>query len=263
MGKLLSVAAPLALSYFAPGLGSAIGGGLLGAGAAGSATLGNALLGAGLGAATGGGLKGAALGALSGGIGANIGSLPGTAGSLDSLGRETILGGGGEGILGSIGRTTGLSVGDLPSLGGLTGGSGGGSSTFSNLAKIAGGISDDSALKKAQKQLLAGNQQQLANISSFDPSGLTKDPGYEFQRAQGEQGLNRALGATGNVFSGRALQAASQYNQDYANNAFNDYYQREMDRIAKQNELYGGSANTRATGTTQRSNNLNELLAGF
>jgi hypothetical protein len=91
---IFKIAAPIALSLLAPGLGTAIGGSLLGAGAAGSATLGGALLGAGTGALTGGGLKGSLLGGLTGGIAPNLSSigtsLKNTAsGALDSFGKAT------------------------------------------------------------------------------------------------------------------------------------------------------------------------------
>lgn len=72
---IASIALPIVLSVAAPGLGTAIGGSILGAGAAGSATLGGAILGAGAGALAGGGLKGAALGALTGGIAPNVGDI--------------------------------------------------------------------------------------------------------------------------------------------------------------------------------------------
>lgn len=266
MSKLLSIAAPLALSYFAPGLGTAIGSGILGAGAAGASTLGSALLGAGTGALTGGGLKGALLGGAAGGIGANLGSLGSAgAGTIDSLGREVVLPASqGSGILGSIGSATGLSSESFPSIGGLSGGSGGGStfSTGSGLTNLLSGYQENEALKKAQEQLLAGNNQQLQNLDSFDPSGITEDPGYEFNREQGEQGLNRSLGATGNLFSGRALKAASEYNQNYADNAFDDYYKRWLEKTQGQNSLYGNSGDVRASGTIARSNSLNKALGG-
>ena len=72
---IASIALPIALSVFAPGLGTALGGAILGAGAAGSATLGGALIGGATGALTGGGWKGAALGALSGGFAPNAGDI--------------------------------------------------------------------------------------------------------------------------------------------------------------------------------------------
>ncbi len=260
--SILKIAAPLALSYFAPGIGTALGSTLS------APTLGAIGGGAG-GLLSGGGLKGAALGAL-GGYGLQ-GGFDGVLGSLGTeiqgplqQGAESLGVGGRSGILGSIGEVTGLNSGSFPSIGGLTGSSGGGS-TFSNLgsiAKLAGGYADDEALKKAQEQLLAGNNQQLQNLQSFDPSGITQDPGYEFQRAQGEQGLNRSLGAQGNLFSGRALQAASEYNNNYANNAFNDYYKRWADTTNAQNNIYGSSANTQAAGGIARANNIGDTLTG-
>lgn len=259
--------APMALMAIPgfQGLGAALGGSLLGAGAAGSATLGNALIGGGLGALGGGGLKGALMGAAGGAIAPNLGSLPGTnnlpwlpaglqGGAVES----------GSGILGSIGRTTGLTSSSLPSLGGLVGGSSGGGSTFSlgsSLANAVGGLSQDAALKKQQQQLLGANQQQLANLETFDPSGITEDPGYQFNLQQGQQGLDRSLGAQGNVFSGRALKEASQFNQNYADNAFKDYYQRWLNKTGAQNQLYGTGGDIRANATGARAQNLSQSLS--
>jgi len=73
-GKIFASILPVALSFIAPGIGTAIGsavsGGLgLGLGAAGSAALGAGIIGAGAGALGGGGLKGALIGGLTSGIG--------------------------------------------------------------------------------------------------------------------------------------------------------------------------------------------------
>lgn len=58
-----------------PGIGTALGGAILGAGAAGASTLGSALIGAGTGALSGGGLKGALTDAALSGFGANLGGI--------------------------------------------------------------------------------------------------------------------------------------------------------------------------------------------
>lgn len=255
-----SILAPAALSYFAPGIGSALGGAILGEGAAGASTLGNALIGGGLGAVTGGGLKGALTGAVSGGLGANIGNF------ADAPLGEGVQGPvrAGSGALGALGNATGLNTGS--SISGLIGGSSGGGSTFNlgnSLSSAIGGYGQDEALKKAQKNLLSANNQQLSNLESFDPSGITSDPGYQFNLEQGEKGLNRSLGAQGNVFSGRALQAASDYNQNYANNAFKDYYQRWLDKTNSQNALYGSSGDVRANAGLARASNLGNTLSSF
>lgn len=252
------IAAPLALSVLAPGLGTALGSSILGAGATGAATLGNALIGGGVGALTGGGLKGALTGAVTGGIGANIGSLgdaPLGAGVQGAV-RPA------EGILGAVRSATGLTNQSIPSIGGLVGGSSsGGGSTFANIAAAAGGINNANALKKIQKQQLGANEQQLDNLESFDPSGVTSDPGYEFNLQQGQKALNNQLGAQGNVFSGRAIQEGLQYNQDYASNAFKDYYNRWLTKTGAKNTLIGQGGDIRANATLGQANNLAQSLA--
>lgn len=265
--KLFQVAAPLALSLFAPGIGTALGGSLLGAGTAGASTLGNALIGGGFGALSGGGLKSALTGAALSGIGANIGSLPGTnnlpwlpaglqGGAVES----------GSGLLGALGRSTGLTSGSIPSLGGLIGGSSGGGNSFSALGALssaASGLSNDAAIKKARKEQELANQQQLSNLEGFDPSGITSDPGYEFNRAEGERGLQRSLGAQGGLFSGAALKAASQYNQNYADNAFKDYYSRWADKTGAKNQIIGGTGANNAGYGLMKSNNISQTLSNM
>lgn len=253
---------PIALNFLAPGVGSAIGSSILGAGAAGSATLGSSLIGAGVGAA-GGGLKGALTGGISGGLAPNLGDISSTLGSY-------VGGGGNSAKLGSTGNLPWLSSGS--NTGGLassifgSGKSGGNplSGAFygfaPSLANLAGGIGDDRALEKARNQLLEGNRQQLANLETFDPSGITQDPGYQFRLEQGQKALDKSAAARGNFFSGRALQAATQYNQDYANNSFNDYYQRWLQKVGNQNNLYANNAATNAQTTIGRGNNFNQTL---
>lgn len=311
MSKLLSIAVPLALQFI-PGVGQALGGALLGAGAAGSATLGNALIGAGTSALSGGGLKGALLGGGIGALGANLGSLgsgaqgPGTA----ATGGAPI--GGGSGILGSIGKATGLSGGTFSGLGdgissiigspssvplpagaqgpsmpgsgilGNTGAlgrgistladgvgglsSGGGGSTFSGgnlLSTALGGYADDQALKKAQERLLAGNQAQLANIESYEPGAYLENPEYQYKLAEGEKAINRSLGASGGLFSGRALTEAAKYSQGLNTDFQQRDYQQYLDRINAQNPLYASNANTRAAAGIARSNNFGTSLSNI
>lgn len=255
--KLFKAAAPLALSYFAPGIGTALGSSLLGAGAVGASTLGNALIGGGIGALTGGGLKGALAGAAGGALGSNLGSLPGSA--LSSAQGPTQ----GSGILGPIGKATGLSSGNIPSLGGLVGSSGGGSSfsPASVAANAFGAYDQDKATKKQEEQLLNANRSQLANLETFDPSNITNDAGYQFNLEQGQKGLNQGLAAGGSLFSGRALKAASEYNQGYANNAFDSAYQRWLQKTQGQNALIGSGGDIRANATGAKSQNLAQSLS--
>lgn len=288
--KIAPIAA-IALPFVAPGLGTALGGALLGAGATGSATLGNALIGAGLGGVTGG-AKGALLGGAGGAIGANIGSaagvgatgptqgsgilgaitrnIPGTselASGISGLGNNLVnaIGGGAQSITG-FNPSQSVPSSALPS-GGIMGGtssSGGGSAYGGALglaSNIYSGLSQDEALKKQRQQLLAANQQQAANLETFDPSNITNDAGYKFNLEQGQQGLDRMLAARGSLFSGQALKAASEYNQQYADNALKDAYQRWADRTGAQNAIIGSGGQIQASTTGARASNLSETLA--
>jgi hypothetical protein len=259
--RIARVAVPAALSYFAPGIGQALGGSILGAGAAGASTLGNALIGGGIGALSGGGLKGALTGAVTGGIGANIGSLgsglqgPSLSGApLDS---------GGSGILGALRSSTGLTSSNLPSLSGLVGGSGGSSSFggLNTLSSALGGFQQDNALKKIRQQQLGAQQQQLANLENLNPEDVQNDPGYQFNLEQGQQGLNRALGAQGGLFSGNALKEAAKFNQGLAQNYYGEAYARQANKVDAQNTIYGNQGDINANATLGRSNNLNQTLA--
>lgn len=289
--KFLRIAAPIALAAI-PGIGQALGGAILGAGATGAATLGNAILGGAAGGLTGGGIKGALTGAALGGIGANIGSaagvgstgptqgsgilgaitrnIPGTselASGISGLGNNLVnaIGGGAQSITG-FNPSQSVPSSALPS-GGIMGGtsSSGGGSTYGGALGLASniysGLSQDEALKKQRQQLLAANQQQAANLETFDPSNITNDAGYKFNLEQGQQGLDRMLAARGSLFSGQALKAASEYNQQYADNALKDAYQRWANRTGAQNALIGFGGQTQASTTGARASNLSETLS--
>lgn len=166
----------------------------------------------------------------------------------------------GSGVLGNLGRAS-SSIGN--SIGGLTGGGGGGSS-FSGIGTIGsalGGFQQDAALKKIKAQQLGATNQQLANLENLNPVDVQNDPGYQFNLEQGQQGLNRALGASGGLFSGAALKAASEYNQNFANNYYQQAYQRQAGKVGAQNDIYGTQGNINSGATLGRSNNLNQTLS--
>ena len=258
--KIFKAVAPIAAAYFAPGIGAALGSTLS------APTLG--AIGGGLGGAvSGGGVKGAALGALGGyglqgGFNDVIGSLPGVLQGPTASGAPLSGMSSGSGILGSVGRTLGVSSGDLPSIGGLVGGSGGGS-TFgvNNIASALGGLQQDAALKKIKQQQLSATGQQLANLERLNPTDVQNDPGYQFTQAEGEKALNRSLGARGSLFSGAALKEAADYNQGLASRYYQDAYNRNQNQIGQQNEIYGNQGNIKATATMAGSNNLNQTIA--
>lgn len=256
--KLFKIAAPLALSYFAPGIGTALGSTLS------ASTLGG-IGGAAGGLLSGGGIKGAALGALGGygmqgGFNNILGTLPTGELAKGVQGATSP----GTGVLGTIGRTTGLTTGNAPSFGGLVGGSGGGSSfAGAGLSSALGGLAQSDAIKKAQKAQLAAQQQQLSNLETFDPSNITNDAGYQFNLQQGQLGLDRSLAAAGGLQSGRALKAAAEYNQKYADNALNSAYQRWADKTGAQNSIYGNIGNVRAQSGLAKAQNIASTASGI
>ncbi len=111
LGKVLAAVAPIALSFIAPGIGTAIGGAISGglglgltAGGIGQSILGSAALGAGLGA-LGGGAKGALAGAVTGGLGAGLGGqlgqLAGLTGPMANIAGSSLIS---AGLAGATGR---------------------------------------------------------------------------------------------------------------------------------------------------------------
>jgi len=259
--KAFKIAAPLALSYFGtPVLGNALG----------SMTAGGALAGAGGGLLSGGGLKGALTGGVLGALAPNIGSLAGGEAQGASQIGQIRPSGYGSGILGQVSNATGLTTNSLPSLSGLTSAAGGGGgSTFGSnmigkgLSSALGGLAQGDAIKKAQEAQLRAQQQQLANIGTFDPSNITSDAGYQFNLAEGQKGLDRSLAAAGGLQSGRALKAASQYNQQYADNALNSAYQRWSDKTGAQNTIYGNQGNVRAQSGLAGAENIAKTASGI
>lgn len=66
------------------------------------------------------------------------------------------------------------------------------------------------------------------NSSPTSDQVMAQDPGYQFNLDEGQQALERAQAAGGNVGSGGAMKEAAQYVQGYASNAYNDAYNRFM-----------------------------------
>lgn len=174
----------------------------------------------------------------------------------------------GTGLTGLVTRASS----SLPSLTGLTSAAGGGGgSTFGGsnmfsgqgISSILGGLAQGDAIKKAQEAQLRAQRQQMANIDTFDPSNITEDAGYQFNLEQGQQGLNRSLAAAGGLQSGAALKAASQYNQQYADNALNSAYQRYMNRVGAQNNIYGNTGDIKAGARMAGAENIAKTASGI
>lgn len=141
-------------------------------------------------------------------------------------------------------------------------------------ANMLGGVQGYMAQGEMEDELMQGlgqarGQLEPFSTAEFNPGDLTQDPGYQFQLQQGQQALDRAASARGNVFSGASLKAAQEFGQGLADQTFKDAHSRWL---AQQNLNMGaaqGIANTyldegdvRANAILGRSNSLGQMLSG-
>ncbi len=293
--RIVSIAAPIGLSLFAPGVGTALGAGLGLSGTA-AGVAGNALLGAGIGGLTGGGLKGALLGGVTGGAGSALSG----SGILGTAAGTPLSGGlqgptQGTGLLGAATRAT-SGLGNA--IRGITGsGSTGGIGSMTNLStlgNVISGVNQYMSQEDIQKQLLAAQGkagQQLAPFSEagsaatgqlssrlsegFQPGDLTQDPGYQFRLQQGQTALDRSLAAQGLGQSGAAIKAATEYSQGLADQTYNDAYQRWLSQNSQlaglsgtglgaasgQADVQGNIGNINANRIVEQNNALSRMLS--
>lgn len=207
----------------------------------------------------------AGYGGLGSSIASSLGGTPGSVAgnfspSIGSAGGNETFGGAG-GIAGNIGAAAGggSSFGGGSNSGGILGINGG---LGASIASGIGGVLNNNALKKAEGTLSAGNAQQQANLASFNPAGITSDPGYQFDLSQGQQALQRQEAASGQTQSGAADKAATEFGQNYADNAFQNYYNRWANQTGASNALIGSNATNQAGLGLQGSQNLGTSIAG-
>jgi hypothetical protein len=82
----------------------------------------------------------------------------------------------------------------------------------------------------------------------FDAMSLNKDPGYQFRRAEGEAGINRAAAATGAGFSGATLKALARFNSGLASQEYGAAFDRNTAGFNRLASLAGiGQTATNAT----------------
>lgn len=213
IGDILRIAAPIALSFIAPGIGTALGTSLGATGATASA-IGNAAIGAGVGAIGGGGLKGAAIGGLTGGVGGYLSGGGGVGGDvLGSMNKAglgntaySLADGGGIGsVLSSFGADVGGGIGSgiLSNANTLLNAASIGSQLFGSNQQGQALESQKISTPSAQpfspvRPQAASTPASLSQMSSFDP---------EQQRsALATKGVNGGLGDEENSYYRNLLQ---------------------------------------------------------
>lgn len=197
-------------------------------------TLAGTFLGGPAGGAIGGALGGAIQGGGSGGQ-AEFGQAADWALEGDSM----FSGGGGAGA-GAGSPTAGVGGNSLlpgsPSIGLGNIGTGG---IMEELAKMGVGIMGSKeqeeaygeAAERARKSAdpyseYRGASAERLNELMTDPSSVTETPGYQYRLDQGLEGVNRGLGAQGQLRSGRRLAGLMDFSQSFAG----DEYQRQFER---------------------------------
>ena len=106
-------------------------------------------------------------------------------------------------------------------------------------------------------------------IKPFTGASLANEPGYKFELAQGEQGINRAASAAGRYDSGAVLKALSRFNTDYAGTKYNEAFNRDsVNKTDIYNKLAGvtgtgqATANQLAVTGASNANAISDLLTG-
>lgn len=96
-------------------------------------------------------------------------------------------------------------------------------------------------------------------MKSFGMDDFQKDPGYEFRMAEGMKGMTNSAAARGNLLSGAALKAASQYNQNFASNEFGNASNRFQTNQTNQFNRLASLANVGQVAANQNGNNAMSL----
>jgi hypothetical protein len=180
-----------------------------------------------------------------------------------------------------IGMLSYLSTASPAEVAAATGGGAGATSTLSNiigyaktaapiiggLGKLAGGVMSLQAGKQMgqyarQADPFAGYRPQYAaqlqNLMN-DPNSVTQTPGYQFNLAQGLQGLQAQQAAQGRLVSGGALIQGQQFGQQLASQTYNQ----QVDTLAR---LSGGYQAPAAGATAQAglmASNLGSTYGGW
>lgn len=173
------------------------------------------------------------------------------------------------------------------------------SSTQEDAAEAAGQRGDAQYNQTRQDQLAQYNQQRadqapyreaalpsIANLSkglqpggdyakTFTLADYQADPGYQFRRQQGEQGIQRAAAAKGGAYSGATLKALARFNSDQASQEYGAAYSRfntdkttqfnrnaAMAGIGQTANTAVGNAGTSAYGTIAQAGQANAYQQG-
>lgn len=129
---------------------------------------------------------------------------------------------------------------------------------------------DDQAYAAAAQTPYQGQGEKGGLLRNFSMADFQADPGYQFALEQGRRGIQGSAAAGGGLLSGATLKALTRFNQDTANNQFQNSFDRfNENKTRNMNALFNlsgigqqsagaiGSYNMNAN--NQIANNLNNL----
>ena len=122
-----------------------------------------------------------------------------------------------------------------------------------------------SALNRLQELLGIGGDRAARGYGSlakpFTGANLAKEPGYQFEMAEGEKAINRSAGARGLRLSGATLKALQRYGQDVASTKYNQAFDRNQ---VTGNTLFNRLSGISGTGqtATDRVGQAGQIYAG-
>lgn len=80
-------------------------------------------------------------------------------------------------------------------------------------------------LRQDQQPWMQAGQQALGRLQ--DPNAFTASPGYQFRLGEGQRDMGNSFAARGGAFSGNALKALTQYNQNMASNEYGNWWNQQ------------------------------------
>ena len=88
-------------------------------------------------------------------------------------------------------------------------------------------------------------------LNPFTGEDLQNEPGYQFQLAEGNKGIDRIANAGGMRDSGATMKALLRFNQDYAGTKFNEAYNRDASQRDRIYNMLAGISGTGQNATAQ------------
>lgn len=141
-------------------------------------------------------------------------------------------------------------------------------------AAISGKMAEDEArYRAAASSPYQGSGEKGGLLRNFGVQDFQEDPGYQYALDQGQRGIQNSAAAGGGLLSGATLKALTRFNQNTANNQYQNSYDRYNQNQQNQlNTLYnvsnagqnaaGQIGNYSMNARNQQANNLMTLGTG-